>query len=83
MRLKECIKSEQSLYQKDVENLVLEKPRLLDMEKSVDTLMVKKTNFDIGSEVLPHYFSFALVLRPRSIGKLASGPNLASSSQGI
>lgn len=41
-RLKECIKSEQIFYQKDLEELVLEKPRILDMEKSADSLMVIK-----------------------------------------
>lgn len=40
IRLKECIKSEQNNYRKELGQLVLERPRLLDMEKSVDALMV-------------------------------------------
>lgn len=40
IRLKECIKSEQNNYRKELGHLVLERPRMLDMEKSVDALMV-------------------------------------------
>lgn len=60
-RLRECIKSEQSLYQKDLDKLVLERPRLLDMDRSADALMVKGKQFMSNSLKQPLSSSSATI----------------------
>lgn len=67
-RLKECIKSEQSLYRGDLEHFVLERPRLLDADYSTDVLtVITGDNPHNGLQNYDYIFSSLAKTRPETL----------------